>query len=94
VYPDRMKQNLDLTRGLVFSQRVLLVLIDKGLSRQEAYKMVQRNAMKTWKEGGEFLKTLEDDAEVTASVPPDELRSLFNYNYYLKHIDEIFDRLG
>jgi adenylosuccinate lyase len=94
VYPDRMKQNLELTRGLVFSQRVLLALIDTGLNRQEAYKMVQRNAMKTWKEGGEFLNILEADAEVTASIPPGELRSFFNYDYYLKHIDEIFNRLG
>jgi adenylosuccinate lyase len=73
---------------------VLLALIDTGLNRQEAYKMVQRNAMKTWKEGGEFLNILEADAEVTASIPPGELRSFFNYDYYLKHIDEIFNRLG
>ena len=93
VYPERMKWNLELTHGLVFSQRVLLALIDKGLSRQQAYKMVQRNAMTCWREGTEFLKLLEADNEIMASISQTELRSLFEYDYYLKHIDEIFGRL-
>jgi adenylosuccinate lyase len=94
VYPQRMKENLELTQGLIFSQRVLLALIDKGLSRQKAYELVQRNAMKAWKERIDFLHLLQADAEVTASLPAVELESLFDYQYYLKHIDQVFERLG
>jgi len=94
VYPQRMKENLELTQGLVFSQRVLLALIDKGLSRQKAYELVQRNAMKAWKERTDFLHLLQADAEVSASLPAVELKSLFDYQYYLKHIDQVFERLG
>jgi len=94
VYPQRMKENLEITKGLVFSQRVLLALIDRGLSRQKAYELVQRNAMKAWKERVDFLHLLQADSEVTASLPAVELESLFDYQYYLKHIDQIFQRLG
>jgi len=94
VYPQRMKENLEITKGLVFSQRVLLALIDRGLSRQKAYELVQRNAMKAWKERVDFLHLLQADDEVTASLPAVELESLFDYQYYLKHIDQIFERLG
>ncbi len=94
VYPQRMKDNLELTKGLIFSQRVLLALIDKGLSRQKAYELVQRNAMKAWKERVDFLHLLRADAEVTARLPAAELEALFDYQYYLKHIDQVFQRLG
>jgi adenylosuccinate lyase len=94
VYPRRMKENLELTQGLVFSQRVLLALIDKGLSRQKAYELVQRNAMKAWRERVDFLQLLQADAEVTASLTAVELKSLFDYQYYLRHIDQVFERLG
>ena len=94
VYPQRMRENVDLTKGLVFSQRVLLALIDKGLSRQKAYELVQRNAMKAWKERTDFLQLLKADSEVIASLPAAELESLFDYQYYLKHVDHIFERLG
>lgn len=94
VHPQRMEENLKLTRGLTFSQRVLLALIDKGLSRQEAYEMVQRNAMKAWKEGGDFLHLLKVDSEVTARLPAAELEQLFDYRYYLRHIDRVFQHLG
>ncbi len=94
VYPERMKRNLELTRGLVFSQRVLLALIDKGLSRQRAYELVQRNAMRAWREEKKFLSLLESDSEVTAYLPEGELKSLFDYQYYLKHVDEIFEHAG
>jgi adenylosuccinate lyase len=94
VYPNRMKKNMDITKGLLFSQRVLLALIDKGLSRQEAYKLVQRNAMKSWKGNKRFLSLLKADAEVSAALPASELESLFDYQYYLHHVDEIFERLG
>jgi adenylosuccinate lyase len=94
VYPERMLQNIKLTRGLIFSQRVMLALIDRGLSRQKAYDLVQRHAMKSWAEDKDFLKLLKSDPEVTASLPPGELEKLFDYQYYLRHIDEIFRRLG
>jgi len=94
VYPQRMKKNIDLTKGLSFSQRVMLALIDKGLSRQKAYQMMQRNAMESWKGIKRFLSLLRADPEVTASLSPEELESLFDVQYYLRHIDEIFERLG
>jgi len=94
VYPHRMQKNLDLTKGLVFSQRVMLALIEKGLSRQDAYKMVQRNAMKAWKGNRNFLTMLKADAEVTATIAVGELEALFDYQHYLRHVDEIFRRLG
>jgi len=73
---------------------VLLALINKGLSRQDAYELVQRNAMKAWKERVSFLELLEADGEVTSHLSKQELRKLFDYGYYLKHIDRTFERLG
>jgi len=93
VYPENMRRNLELTQGLIFSQRVLLALIDKGLSREEAYEMVQRNAMEAWRQKKSFLSLLEADNRVTAHLTRSELESLFDYNYYLKHVDSIFERL-
>lgn len=93
VYPENMRRNLELTQGLIFSQRVLLALIDKGLSREEAYEMVQRNAMEAWQQKKSFLSLLEADNRVTAHLTRSELESLFDYNYYLKHVDSIFERL-
>ena len=90
----RMKKNLELTRGLIFSQRVMLALIDKGLSRQIAYELMQRNAMKTLKSNKSFLSLLKADTEVTAVLPQAELETLFDYQYYLRHVDDIFERLG
>jgi adenylosuccinate lyase len=94
VYPKKMKQNINLTKGLIFSQRVMLALIDKGLSRQKAYELVQRNAMPVWLKNRNFLTLLKADAEVTAKLSPSELESLFDYQYYLRYIDDIFNRLG
>jgi adenylosuccinate lyase len=94
VFPQRMKKNMELTKGLFFSQRVMLALIDKGLSRQKAYDLVQRNAMKSWKGNKDFLSLLKADPEVREILPQPELESLFDYQYYLKHVDEIFERLG
>jgi adenylosuccinate lyase len=94
VYPAKMQANIEMTHGLVFSQRVMLALIDKGLSRQAAYEMVQRNAMKAWADGKDFLGLLAADGEVTAALPAPELAKLFDYGYYLRHIDEVFRRLG
>ena len=94
VYPQRMKKNLEFTKGLVFSQRVMLALIDKGLSRQKAYELVQQNAMKAWKGNKDFLNLLKADPEITATLPQTELEPLFDYQYFLRHVDEIFERLG
>jgi len=94
VYPKRMKKNLELTKGLVFSQRVMLALIDKGISRQQAYKLVQRNAMKSWQGNKDYLKLLKADGEITSLLPPSELEAIFDYNFYLRYVDEIFKRLG
>jgi len=94
VFPHRMKKNLELTRGLVFSQRVMLALIDKGLSRQTAYEAVQRNAMKAWKGTRGFLTLIKADKEVSSVITTAELEKLFDYKHYLQHVDDIFIRLG
>ena len=94
VYPKRMKKNLELTKGLVFSQRVMLALIDKGISRQQAYKLVQCNAMKSWQGNKDYLKLLKADGEITSLLPVSELEAIFDYNFYLRYVDEIFKRLG
>jgi adenylosuccinate lyase len=94
VYPQRMRENLELTKGLVFSQRVMLALIEKGLSREEAYRLVQRNAMQAWKERVSFLDLLAGDAEVGKHLSKAELEGIFDYNYFIRHVDAIFARLG
>jgi len=94
VYPENMRRNIELSQGLVFSQRVLIALINKGLTREEAYKMVQDPAMKAWEEKKGFLSLLEADRRITAHLSKKELDSLFDYGYYLKHVDEVFERLG
>ena len=94
VYPDKMKKDLEITRGLIFSQRVMLALIDKGLSRQTAYKLVQKNAMQSWKSRRHFMTLLKADAEIGKVLTSTELEALFDYNYYLAHVDDIFKRLG
>jgi adenylosuccinate lyase len=94
VYQQRMKRNIALTKGLIFSQRVMLTLINKGLSRQKAYELVQRNAMKAWKRNRSFLNLLKADPEVTAVLSPSELEQNFDEQYYLRYIDDVFKRLG
>ncbi|MCL4533998.1 MAG: adenylosuccinate lyase [Bacteroidetes bacterium] len=94
IYPENMRRNLELTRGLIFSQRVLLALIDKGLGRQQAYELVQRNAMRVWRGESDFRTLLSQDPDVSAHLSTAELDELFDYNYYLKHVDEPFRRLG
>ncbi|KGM33454.1 adenylosuccinate lyase [Inquilinus limosus] len=91
VYPDRMKANLESLGGLVFSQRVLLALTQAGISREDAYLLVQRNAMKVWHEGGSFLDRLAEDPEVT--IPREDLAHAFSYDFYTKHVDDIFARV-
>ncbi len=94
IYPDNMRRNLEITQGLVFSQRVLLALIDKGLNRQKAYELVQRNAMKAWKYRTSFLHLLKADTEVMSFLSDSELESLFDYSYFIRYVDKIFNRLG
>ena len=98
---ERMRVNLNMTGGLIFSQRILLALIDKGVGRQEAYKMVQRNARKVWSMASKgaipeqaFLDALSNDPEVTEYLSPDELVQLSDTDYYVKYIDTAFTRLG
>jgi adenylosuccinate lyase len=93
VYPENMLRNIELTRGVMFSQRVLLALIDKGLQREEAYKLVQENAMKAWEKNKSFRSLLEADKRITTRLSELELGSLFDYNYYLKYVNDIFERL-
>jgi adenylosuccinate lyase len=91
---DRMRENLDRSHGLVYSQRVLLALTEAGLPRQRAYEIVQRDAMRAWRERRSFLEILQEDPELTARVGPDVLKACFDPAWYLRHVDTIFRRLG
>ena len=93
VYPENMQKNLDKLGGLHNSQRVLLALTQAGVSREDAYALVQRNAMKTWEEGKDFLAELKADTEVTAKLQPAELEAMFDLGYHFKHVDTIFKRV-
>jgi adenylosuccinate lyase len=95
VYPARMQKNLDRMGGLVHSQRVLLALTQAGVSREDSYKLVQRNAMKVWESDGalSLLDLLKGDAEVTAALTPAQLEALFDLDYHFKHVDTIFARV-
>ncbi|MFN3371532.1 MAG: adenylosuccinate lyase [Sphingomonadaceae bacterium] len=95
VYPDRMRRNLDRMGGLIHSQRVLLALTQAGLSREAAYAVVQRNAMKVWQSDGalQLRELLGGDPEVTAHLSADELDELFTLDYHFRHVDEIFARV-
>jgi adenylosuccinate lyase len=93
VYPENMQKNLDRLGGLIHSQRVLLALTQKGASREDAYKYVQRNAMPVWRGEGDFLTLLKADKEVSAKLSDTELEELFDLGYHLKHVDTIFKRV-
>jgi adenylosuccinate lyase len=93
VYPENMRKNLDRLGGLVHSQRVLLALTQKGVSREDAYALVQRNAMPVWRGEGEFLTLLKADKDVAAKLSAAELEELFDLGYHLKHVDTIFRRV-
>jgi adenylosuccinate lyase len=94
VYPENMRENIDRSRGLVFSQRVLLALIEQGLPRETAYKLVQRNAMRAWKERLSFPDLVSHDPEITARLSADQLRELFDYGFYTRYVDDVFARLS
>jgi adenylosuccinate lyase len=93
VYPKTMMANLDRYRGLVHSQRVLLALTQAGVSREDAYRLVQRNAMKVWEQGKDFLEELLADKDVRAALPEAEIREKFDLGYHTKHVDTIFRRV-
>jgi adenylosuccinate lyase len=93
VYPENMLANLNKFRGLVHSQRVLLALTQAGVSREDAYRLVQRNAMKVWQEGKDFLEELLADKEVRAVLSEEEIRDKFDLGYHTKHVDTIFRRV-
>ena len=94
VFPENMKRNMERTYGLIYSQRVLLALIDKGLSREKAYDTVQPKAMEAWEKQVQFRKLLEEDEVITSYLSKEELDDCFDYNYHLKNVDVIFERLG
>lgn len=95
IYPDRMKENLEMTRGLVFSQRVLLALIEKGMDRESAYRIVQNSAQKVWANRElHFYNLMNGEENVRKYFNDGELASLFDYHYYLCHVDEIYARFG
>jgi adenylosuccinate lyase len=93
VYPEAMLKNLDRLGGLIHSQRVLLALTQKGVARDDAYAIVQRNAMRVWRGEGEFLTLLKADKDVVKILSAQELEALFDLGYHLKHVDTIFERV-
>jgi adenylosuccinate lyase len=93
IYPENMMNNLNKFRGLVHSQRVLLALTQAGVSREDSYRLVQRNAMKVWEQGKDFLEELLADQEVRAALPEEVIREKFDLGYHTKHVDTIFRRV-
>ena len=94
VYPDRMLANVWLTKGLIFSQAVLLALTEKGTSREQAYQMVQKNAMRSWESGENFKELLSRDTQVTAVLNQKELEACFDLDHATRHVDYIFNKVG
>lgn len=94
VFPENMKRNMDATLGLIYSQRVLLKLIDKGLSREEAYDLVQPKTAIAWDEQTAFRPLLEEDEKIMSILNAEDIEDAFGYNYHLKNVDEIFERVG
>jgi len=93
VYPENMQKNLDKLGGLIHSQRVMLALTQKGASREEAYALVQRNAMPVWRGEGDFLTFLKADKDVTRFLTDAEIETNFDLGFHLKHVDTIFRRV-
>jgi adenylosuccinate lyase len=89
-----MRENLEMTQGVIFSQKVMLALIDAGLSREQAYKITQRNALRSWHDRTPFRALLDADAEVTSRLESAALDAIFDYGDYTKHVDGSFRRLG
>ena len=94
VYPDKMLHDMERTGGLIYSQRILLSVVDKGVLREDAYKWVQRNAMKRWMEGKDFRTSVESDPDITKYLSKEEIDNCFDYKYFLRNVDMIFARFG
>ncbi|MCY9267186.1 adenylosuccinate lyase [Bacillus licheniformis] len=94
VFPENMKRNMDRTLGLIYSQRVLLALIDTGMAREEAYDTVQPKAMEAWEKQVPFRQLVEAEEKITSRLSPEQINDCFDYNYHLKNVDYIFERLG
>ena len=94
VYPDAMMHNMNRTGGLIYSQRILTALVNKGVLRQTAYVWVQRNAMKRWLDNEDFRTNIEKDADIAAHLTQDEIEACFDHTYFLRHVDSIFARFG
>jgi len=94
VFPDNMKRNMERTLGLIYSQRVLLALIDTGMTREEAYDLVQPKAMEAWEKQVPFRSLVEAEEKITSRLSLEQIDDCFDYNYHLKHVDTIFERLG
>jgi adenylosuccinate lyase len=88
-----MLENLNATRGLVFSGQLLLALTQRGLSRETAYEWVQRNAMRVWDEGGDFQTLVTTDADIQKHLSPEEIKSAFSLDTYLRNVDKVFKRV-
>ncbi len=93
VYPENMLKNLGLTRGLIFSGQLMLALTQKGVTREDAYAWTQRNAMKVWDEGGDYLELVTRDADISSHLTEDEIARVFDLRHYLRNVDRVFDRV-
>ncbi len=93
VYPDNMLKNIELSKGLTFSGQLLLMLTQKGVSREDAYVWVQRNAMQVWDEGGDYEELVKADADISAKLSPDEIARVFDLKHYLRNVGKVFERV-
>ena len=93
VYPENMLKNLEITRGLVFSGQLMLALTQKDVSREDAYAWTQRNAMKVWDEGGEYLELIKNDADISSRLSQDEITRVFDLKHYLRNVEKVFERV-
>jgi adenylosuccinate lyase len=94
VFPERMRQNLEATRGVIFSQQVLLALARAGATREAAYRLVQGHAMRAWEEGADFHKLLLGDPEIGKYLAPTDIEKCFDLGYHLRHVESIYARIG
>lgn len=93
VYPENMLANMNLTHGLVFSGQLMLALTQKGVTREDAYRFAQRNAMKVWDEGGDYKELVMNDADISSHLSQDEIARVFDLRHYLRNVDQVFERV-
>jgi adenylosuccinate lyase len=93
IYPERMEKNLNILKGLIFSQQILLSLAESGVTREDAYKMVQTQAMRVWKDEQDFKTLILKDKEICSHLSEEKIEEIFDLNYHLKYINAIFDRV-